>query len=213
MPFETGLENPLSWASMMGSCGRLATSNRSAGTKLLHGNARCPRVLATARHCLEGQQRFDISFGGSYCREPFSLISVETGHNPIVDAAILILNKTLLKAAGHQPPLTVKPQAIPRWYGGGSCGYGETYDRTRSGRYFAVVQLAALIVRGDRRRSGRQGLCFGDSGGPVAPYKTVNHQSFWVWNLGETELCWRGPSRTSRRHCPVDRLNDGIGRP
>ncbi|MEE2786806.1 MAG: S1 family peptidase [Myxococcota bacterium] len=132
-----------------------------------------PRVLATARHCLEGQQRFDVSFGvGLLPSAPRASFRVETGHlHPYVDAAVLILEEDAVAALPEIRPIPFNRTALEQSMVGTeveAAGYGETYDRTRSGRYFAVVQLAAVtssevIVDG----RGRQGLCFGDSGGPV----------------------------------------------
>ena len=114
-----------------------------------------------------------MSFGmGLLPRDPVGTFPVESIHiHPFLDAAILILRDDVLETLPEVRPIPFNRTALDQSYVGNeveAAGYGETSDRTRSGRYFAVVELAAVtpsevIVNG----RGRQGLCFGDSGGPV----------------------------------------------
>jgi V8-like Glu-specific endopeptidase len=131
-----------------------------------------PRVVATARHCTESQQggiAFGIGLLPSNAAASFNVASVH--QHPSVDAAILILDQDATQAGISIHPIPFNRLNLDASIEGRdveAAGYGETYDRTRSGRYFAVVQLrdvrnSEIVVDG----RGRQGICFGDSGGPV----------------------------------------------
>ena len=91
--------------------------------------------------------------------------------HPRLDAAVLILEEDTSVVDPEILPIEMNRDMIPEGLVGTeveAAGYGETYDASREGRYFAVVQLTTIAnteVVVDGR--GRQGICFGDSGGPV----------------------------------------------
>ena len=131
-----------------------------------------PHTVATAAHCMQGEQPGNLGFGvGQMPGNPTATFDVAHIYvHPQLDIAILDLAEV---ATDRVPELTPIPanavdpsplQATSVQVG----GYGETYDRARTGQYFASVQLSQVtaeevIIDGQ----GRQGVCFGDSGGPT----------------------------------------------
>ena len=144
------------------------------GDNFCTGTLVSPRVVATAKHCIEGRNgRRQLAFGvGVLPSDPDISVGVETaiGH-PQLDAAILILEADVTASLPEIEPIPFNRNALQQDIVGEPVqagGYGETYDRRRSGRYFATVYVRSInrnevIVDG----RGEQGICFGDSGGPV----------------------------------------------
>ena len=132
-----------------------------------------PRVVVTASHCTEGETSQTIGFGvGLEPGRPRGTFEVAAVHeHPSVDAALLMLAEDATVRVPELSPirfndLAVEPSLIGQLVE--ASGYGETRDASRTGRWFAVVQLAqvtAEFVIVDGR--GQEGICFGDSGGPV----------------------------------------------
>ena len=132
-----------------------------------------PQVVATAEHCVAGVSAREIGFGvGMMPNEPDATFDVAAIHvHPSVDAALLVLEgNAVSEVAGLTPiranttPLLTDLIGNPVQAG----GFGQTYDPDRTGRWFATVYLtdinvAQVVVDG----RGEQGICFGDSGGPV----------------------------------------------
>jgi MYXO-CTERM domain-containing protein len=145
----------------------------SAGANFCTATLVGPRVVATAKHCIEGGGRRGVSFGvGLLPSDPVHSFAVADIHaHDRVDAAILILAEDATAVLPEIVPIRFNRDAPNQTMVGReveAAGYGETYDASRSGRYFAVVQLtrvtsSEVVVDG----RGRQGICFGDSGGPV----------------------------------------------
>ncbi|MGC6415620.1 MAG: S1 family peptidase [Bradymonadia bacterium] len=144
------------------------------GDNFCTGTLVSPRVVATAKHCIEGRNgRRQLAFGmGTLPSDPDLSVAVETaiGH-PQLDAAILILDTDVTDRLPEVEPIPFNRSPLQEALIGEPVqagGYGETYDRRRSGRYFATVYVRSInrnevVVDG----RGQQGICFGDSGGPV----------------------------------------------
>ena len=137
------------------------------------GTIIAPNAVATARHCIEGGGRGRLSFGvGLHPNDPAATFPVQQAiAHPNVDAAILILEEDVRDRLPELEPIPYNAEALTDDIVGREVqagGFGETYDRSRSGRYFATVELIRVLpeeIMVDGR--GRQGICFGDSGGPV----------------------------------------------
>ncbi|MEZ4468749.1 MAG: trypsin-like serine protease [bacterium] len=162
-PLSEGQILALGWLHNAGDPGR----NFCTGT-LIAG-----QYVVTAKHCIEGRSGRTIGFGiGLLPSDPVASFQVEAaiGHGT-TDAAILKLTEDATQRVPELVPIAYNRQAPWEGLVGSDIeagGFGETYDRSRSGRYFAVVQLERLtdtLVHVNGR--GQQGICFGDSGGPV----------------------------------------------
>ena len=137
------------------------------------GTLVAPNVVATARHCIEGQSANRLGFGfGLMPNDPAATIPLARMHgHPNLDIAILILSEDATARVPELVPIPFNREALSADLQGRQVqvgGFGETYDRSRFGRYFATVELTRVaatevVVDGN----GRQGICFGDSGGPV----------------------------------------------
>ena len=132
-----------------------------------------PHAVITASHCTSGNGPRDISFGiGLQPSDPDATFRFESiFEHPELDLAVLLLVEDatarvpeLVPIPFNASPLGAEHEDLEVQVG----GYGETYDAQRYGRYFATVLLAEVtrdeIVVDGRQR---QGLCYGDSGGPV----------------------------------------------
>lgn len=170
LPLSEGQILALGWLHPRGEPG----ANFCTGTLI------APDLVATARHCIEGRGGRNLSFGiGLFPNDPRASFAVAQAYaHPNVDAAILQLAVDAVAEVPELVPIAFNRE-VPDWEGlvGSEVeagGYGETYDPSRFGRYFAVVQLERIddtFVHVNGR--GLQGICFGDSGGPVM---TVNRQ-------------------------------------
>ncbi|MEE2756262.1 MAG: S1 family peptidase [Myxococcota bacterium] len=132
-----------------------------------------PRIVATAKHCVDDRELSEIGFGmGLQPTNPRASVRAELIYShPQLDAAILILSEDATLRLPEVEPIPFNRIELSRDLVGTPVqagGYGETYDRSRFGRYFATVYVSGLnrteiIVDG----RGEQGICFGDSGGPI----------------------------------------------
>lgn len=130
-------------------------------------------TVVTASHCTEGSPADAIGFGiGLLPTDPVATFRVARKfEHPELDLAVLRLSEDALDRVPELVPVPPNAQRLDNSWLGSDLqvgGYGETYDRTRYGRWFATVVLADLdatdlVVDGQ----GVMGLCFGDSGGPV----------------------------------------------
>jgi MYXO-CTERM domain-containing protein len=144
-----------------------ANSNFCTAT-LINGS-----TVVTASHCTEGSTPDTIGFGiGLLPTEPVATFRVARKfEHPELDLAVLRLSEDALDRVPELVPVPPNTQRLDNtWLGSDlqAGGYGETYDRTRYGRWFATVVLAELdatdlVVDGQ----GIMGICYGDSGGPV----------------------------------------------
>lgn len=137
------------------------------------------RTVVTARHCIAGRTPGTTGFGiGQQPSDPratFMVEAIETPPDESVDLAVLRLSEDARRMAPDLVPIPFNRIDLDSAYGRGlvgravdAAGYGETMDATRTGRWFAQVVVAEItqgfvVVDGQ----GRQGICFGDSGGPV----------------------------------------------
>lgn len=143
------------------------------------GTLVAPRVVVTATHCTRGEGPEAIGFGiGIDPAAPvalFTLVQIAEFPEPEVDVALLFLAEDAVQTVPDVEPLPVNRAALDGADGDAIvgrtvevAGYGETGDPSLTGRFFASVRLAEIdetfvVVDGQ----GLQGLCFGDSGGPV----------------------------------------------
>lgn len=142
------------------------------------GTLVAPRVVVTASHCTRGMGPEALGFGiGVDPNAPaalFTLVQVAEFTDPDIDAALLFLERDAVADVPDVEPLPVNRTSLDGADGESLigrqvevAGYGQTGEAT-SGRFFASVRLVELdpefvVVDGE----GLQGLCFGDSGGPV----------------------------------------------
>jgi hypothetical protein len=132
-----------------------------------------PRVVVTARHCTAGVDAASIGFGvGMMPSAPEATFGVASiAEHPDEDVALLVLDRAATTDVPALVPLPINRRPLTAQDTGGeveAAGYGDTLDPTRTGRYFAVLLFAGVdesYVLVDGRQ--REGLCFGDSGGPV----------------------------------------------
>ena len=137
------------------------------------GTVIAPRLVVTAKHCTAGLTAADLGFGvgltPAQAVADFAVASIV--EHPDVDVALLVLARPAPLDAPGLVPLGFNREPLDSNDTGHeveAAGFGETMDPTRDGRYFAVVLLSAIddtyiLVDGQLR----EGLCFGDSGGPV----------------------------------------------
>ncbi len=147
------------------------------------------RAVATARHCLCKAETDDgicptpprsadeLVFGvGRDPSLPERVFPVaEVHYHEEVDATVLVLFDDVVRVLPGVTPIPANLTSLDSTWGASLvgtivdvAGYGDTRDPTRTGRWFAAVRLREILpdfveVDGE----GQQGLCFGDSGGPV----------------------------------------------
>ncbi len=151
----------------------VATPETSFCTGTLVGT----RAVATARHCVEGREPEALRFGvGREPTEPRAIFPVVEAHlHPAEDAALLVLATDATRRLPGLRPIPANEANLDGEAGAALvgtrvdvAGYGATQDPQRTGRWFAAVEVDRvtpkyIVVNG----RGEQGLCFGDSGGPV----------------------------------------------
>lgn len=146
--------------------------NGRPGSNFCTGTLIAPNVVATAEHCVTGRSARGMHFSvGQFPEEPAGTWRVaQIIPHPRVDAALLVLAKDATEALPELVPIEYNKTPLTRAFVGReveAAGFGDTYDETLWGRFFAVVELVqvgrnSIVVDG----RGRQGICFGDSGGP-----------------------------------------------
>ncbi len=129
-----------------------------------------PDLVVTAAHCVNGVSAGEIGFGvGVDPGAPEgTFLSVGVFANPQVDAALVRLGEDLTLSSLDITPIPVNQAVLASSMVGRAVqagGYGETYDTSRDGRWFATVYVSELLgeeIVVDGR--GDQGICYGDSG-------------------------------------------------
>lgn len=134
-------------------------------------------VVVTATHCVPYQTPAEVVFGvGDDPSAPLAVFAVAEIHrHPERDVTLLRLAEDARRRVPELRPIPMNNVSLDGPLGAALlgtlvdvAGYGETLDPERTGRWFAEVRLGeiletTLLVDGE----GRQGLCFGDSGGPI----------------------------------------------
>ncbi len=132
-----------------------------------------PRVALTAGHCVDSLLPEHLWVGlGADTTSPDAFLPVSSIYlHPTIDFAFLVLGLDAQSAVPELEPLTMHRMALDdTWIGRqlDAAGYGETFDAQGGRRLFAALELVSydtetVTVDGH----GEQGLCTGDSGGPL----------------------------------------------
>ena len=128
-------------------------------------------VVVTAQHCTEGSSASTIRFGVGKPEQPDGFFEVQAiREHQGRDVALLFLAADAVSRVPQIEPLPFLRQALPQSMIGQrveASGFGQTHDNS-TGRFFAALTLIGMdseyyTVDG----GGQQGICFGDSGGPL----------------------------------------------
>ncbi|MFC1609368.1 trypsin-like serine protease [Myxococcota bacterium] len=142
------------------------------GSPFCTGTLTDESVVVTARHCVEGAYPSQIAFGlGQAPTSPAALLDVaDIRQHPSIDFALLLLDRSAVSVVPDLRPIALNRTPLSsawvgRWVD--ASGFGETYSNA-DGRFFASVEIESydsqtVTVNGH----GEQGICFGDSGGPI----------------------------------------------
>ncbi|MFC1609430.1 trypsin-like serine protease [Myxococcota bacterium] len=144
----------------------------SDGDPFCSGTLVRPRVVVTAQHCVRGRNSANTFYGFGVHPSSRDLLApvAEIHTHPSIDFAMLILGIDPTETMTPLSPIDINRDPLGihwqnRWVD--AAGYGETYS-SATGRFFASVQVVAwddeiVNVYGHEQ----QGICWGDSGGPV----------------------------------------------
>ena len=128
-------------------------------------------VVVTAQHCTEGSSPSSIRFGVGKPEQPDGFFEVQAvREHQSRDVALLFLAEDAVSRVPQIEPLPFLRQGLPQSMVGHrveASGYGQTHDNS-TGRFFAALTLIGMdsdYYTVDGR--GQQGICFGDSGGPL----------------------------------------------
>ncbi len=136
-----------------------------------------PSVVASAAHCLRDKMGLPLAFGvGPDPENPIGVVAVRSLHtHETEDALLLVLEGSAPRQIPGLLPIPHNKEDLDSEWGralfgqlADSAGYGQTFDPARTGRWWAALLMSSfddryVVVDGQ----GQQGLCFGDSGGPI----------------------------------------------
>ena len=144
-----------------------------SGDEFCTGTLIHPRVVLSAEHCIDDVTASSLFIGfGMMPAERRALLPV-SGNLP-TPLHRLHNDRSWCRCHRDYPrdnPHRNEPRPVAEgWVGRkvDASGYGETYDNSTTGRRFASVEVIdfdgeTVIVDG----KGEQGICYGDSGGPI----------------------------------------------
>lgn len=151
-----------------------------SGDEFCTGTLVAPRIILSAEHCIDGVTASSLFIGfGMMPAERRALLPVAQIHaHPEVDFALIILGVDATEVIPEIEPIAMNRASLDEtWIGRkvDASGYGETYNSATTGRFFASVEVVGVplnvqgvgyeVVSVDGK--GEQGICYGDSGGPI----------------------------------------------
>ena len=144
-----------------------------AGDEYCTGTLIAPRVVLSAEHCIDSVTASSLFIGfGMMPAERRALLPVVAIHpHPTIDFTMIVLGADATEIIPEITPIEMNRDPVgTSWVGRrvDASGYGETYNNATTGRFFASVEIIdfdgeTVIVDG----KGEQGICYGDSGGPI----------------------------------------------
>lgn len=145
----------------------------SDGDEFCTGTLIAPRVVLSAEHCIDEASASSLFIGfGMMPAERQALLPVSAIYpHPSIDFTIIILGADATEVLPGITPIAMNRVPVDEtWFGRkvDASGYGDTYDNSTTGRFFASVDVVdvnseQVVVDG----LGIQGICYGDSGGPI----------------------------------------------
>lgn len=144
-----------------------------AGDEYCTGTLIAPRVVLSAEHCIDSVTASSLFIGfGMMPAERQALLPVVAIHpHPTIDFTMIVLGVDATEVFPEIVPIEMNRVPVGNdWVGRkvDASGYGETYNNATTGRFFASVEVISFdgeTVQVDGK--GEQGICYGDSGGPI----------------------------------------------
>ena len=178
-PIVNGTREPQNTFLTAGQALAVVYLAQPSGAMFCSGTLIAPRAVISAKHCTSAEgidsdpANIFIGFGTLETSPTAFIPIVEIDEHPIVDFSLLILGGNATEVLPDVVPIAMNRVAVDsNWYGRlvDAAGYGlVSPDGTETdGRYFATEE----IVTSDSETvgvdgHGEQGVCYGDSGGPI----------------------------------------------